>query len=494
MKRLGKVFLEAALIVVGVIMFTTTKVNTEKVSTSKMVSLSSTATTQSASGTANVAEYTERIEIAKLGIKSSVVKAFVQKYDTNKDGYLSYSERRQNGAHHYRKKAVITQEDVAILFKVFPEFYSFHWYTGNASKIKFPDTNNAGIEIISTYPSLVKINADVRVRELEYTYQGTKKATLDFKKASGYKNMRRITVKGKNIVGVTIPDKTTWFSIHNASISEYVLSGHSKLKNFSISGNKKLTKLTVTDCPKLYDIYCVENKLSKLSVSNCQNLQQLSCNDNKLKKIDFRKCKKINGLNCTNNQFSTIDVSWITKLDDFRCSGNNLSSLNLKNNPKLTALECANNKLHTLSLSANKKLRTLVCFGNKFNRINLSANKKLNIFHIGSNYTLLQDVRPEVQTYMFMKRGQKLNLASYASSLRKAKFNRYITDEDFGVVYGIAVSKKGIATMDKAKAEKNRYYYGDFFAKAEKKSYYFHIIEGENSKCDYNDLYAVLYN
>lgn len=503
MKKRRKGFWVVAVIVIGVMMSATTKGYTKEISAKNTQQGASASTTQpTTSSTMSSAtpssaipvsdawdpttDYRSR-EIAKLGIMSSGVMAFVKKYDTNKDGFLDVYERGEKGPHSFEKKYAISQGDVNILCEVFPGINRFRWNTGELLEITIPSKGWQSLEIISKAPSLVKVNADSSVSFISYIYEGTQKIALDLKNASGYKDVKRISVKGKNIIGLSMPENIESFEVDGASISQYVVSGYSKLSNFSFGNSKMLKKLTIKNCPKLTSLVCSKNQVSLLSISGCPNIKSLSCQNNKIKKLKLGAYKKLEALECTKNKISKIDVTKLGNLSSFDCSGNNISKLNVKHNPKLASLMCANNKIKKLSLASNKKLHSLVCFGNKFKHINISHNKNLHYFHIGSNYTLLQDTRPEVRTFMYMRRGQKLNLVSYAPFWKNARFKAYTEEEHYGV-YGVSISKNKMVTMKKAK---NKYhYYGDFSTSVGKKTYYICAQEGENRKCDYDNIFA----
>lgn len=137
-----------------------------------------------------------------------------------------------------------------------------------------------------------------------------------------------------------------------------------------------LTKLDVSKCPALVNLYCCYNNISSLDVSKCSALTKLRCDENNLTSLDVSKCTALTELHCGVNNLTSLDVSKCTALTILSCGNNNLTSLNVSKCTALTELHCSSNNLTSLDISKNTALTFLNCRDN-----NLSASALNKIFN-----------------------------------------------------------------------------------------------------------------
>ena len=109
-----------------------------------------------------------------------------------------------------------------------------------------------------------------------------------------------------------------------------------------------LTKLDVSKCPAIVNLYCGDNNISSLDVSKCTALTKLECYANNLTSLDISKNTALTHLRCSTNYISSLDVSKCTALTYLECHENKLTSLGIGKNTALTNLYCGDNYISSL--------------------------------------------------------------------------------------------------------------------------------------------------
>lgn len=97
--------------------------------------------------------------------------------------------------------------------------------------------------------------------------------------------------------------KLIWFG-GNDFKGKVSLKGFENIEHFYsgiIKGDGAVRELTVSDCPKLKKLECVNYNLRKLDISKCPELEELFCYDDNLKKLDVSKCPKLEYLSADEN-------------------------------------------------------------------------------------------------------------------------------------------------------------------------------------------------
>ena len=146
-----------------------------------------------------------------------------------------------------------------------------------------------------------------------------------------------------------------------------------------------LTKLDVSKCPALVNLYCGDNNISSLDVSKCTALTKLECYANNLTSLDISKNTALTHLRCSTNYISSLDVSKCTALTKLSCSDNNLTSLDVSKNTALTELSCGGNNLTSLDVTNNIILIDLSCGNNNLTSLDVSKNTALTYLHCENN-------------------------------------------------------------------------------------------------------------
>ncbi|NDW18450.1 T9SS C-terminal target domain-containing protein [Dysgonomonas sp. 216] len=148
----------------------------------------------------------------------------------------------------------------------------------------------------------------------------------------------------------------------NTNLVNLILNDNELLTSVKVSDNAFLSKLNLNDCPRLEDnasllsssmveltefsaansftavnipslpklnkieLACSgSKKLTSLTVGNCPQLSYVACSGNSLTSLDLSGCPSLQSLKCSNNQLSTLEVSTsITTMDVVDCSNNKL--------------------------------------------------------------------------------------------------------------------------------------------------------------------------
>jgi hypothetical protein len=155
------------------------------------------------------------------------------------------------------------------------------------------------------------------------------------------------------------------------------------LKEIDVSGCKDLIYLNVG-----YDGVCHKNRLTKLDISNNPKLKTLICSNNLLSELDVSNNPDLECLFCPMNQISEIDLSNNICLKQLEIWCNQLTSIDVSHCETLTILDFALNQLTEISLEHNRLLVELNASKNLLNFLNLSNNPALKILIIKDMPTL----------------------------------------------------------------------------------------------------------
>ena len=215
-----------------------------------------------------------------------------------------------------------------------------------------------------------------------------------------------------------------------------------------------LTKLDVSKCPAIVNLYCGDNNISSLDVSKCTALTYLECHENKLTSLGIGKNTALTNLYCGDNYISSLDVSKCTALTELSCGSNNLTSLDITKNTALTELSCGGNNLTSLDVSKNTALTKLWCHHNNLTSLDVTNNIMLIDLSCGNNNLTSLDVSKNTAlTYLHCENN---NLS--ASALNKIfndlpqgkKWNEYGQKKQSTISIG---NNPGTNTCDKSIAE-----------------------------------------
>lgn len=177
---------------------------------------------------------------------------------------------------------------------------------------------------------------------------------------------------------------------------------------FSTQGEEALAAYGVTY--NLFDGDC-EGTLTKLDVSNCPKLKKVFCDNNKLSQIITEGSSNITELHLSKNFLTDLTVAELERLTKLKVTDNRLKALYVSNNTNLVDLFCGKNEIKTLSLDENTRLSVLLCNDNAIEAIDLSKlTKCLKEININNNKLEVLDLYQPKNTYIlrFINCGKNL--------------------------------------------------------------------------------------
>ena len=139
-----------------------------------------------------------------------------------------------------------------------------------------------------------------------------------------------------------------------------------------------LSELTFgTDNATLNSLDCINNSLQGLDLRHLTGLQTLHCGDNALTLLDTSKNSKLKYLHVENNELKSLGLSANIGLTELLCYGNQLWELDLSNFSELAILWCYDNNLTSLKVNNCTKLGQLRCDNNTLTSLDI-RNTALN--------------------------------------------------------------------------------------------------------------------
>lgn len=165
------------------------------------------------------------------------------------------------------------------------------------------------------------------------------------------------------------------------SVGSLDLSNCRKLKTLWID-RSGINILDISNCTKLesLDITGNTNVFNRMKWTELNNLKELRCVKQSITSFDMSKFPSLETLICPSNRLTELDLrySLIKKLD---CSFNKLTSITL--NSGIRELRCDNNQLKSLDVNGLTDIHSIDCTGNDIKTINL---KKLPAFWRDAKY------------------------------------------------------------------------------------------------------------
>lgn len=136
--------------------------------------------------------------------------------------------------------------------------------------------------------------------------------------------------------------------IKELDISDEELEGELKIEGFidledlECNDNKKLTKLKLSNLPKLGSVSANNCQLTSIEIEDCPKTNFIDAENNKLSKLEISSCSNLVSLNCSNNELTELDIKKCSNLCELDCHNNQLTELDLTGNNKIYSLECGN--------------------------------------------------------------------------------------------------------------------------------------------------------
>jgi Leucine-rich repeat (LRR) protein len=169
------------------------------------------------------------------------------------------------------------------------------------------------------------------------------------------------------------------------------------LEHLEIEGDYAagLLSLNVSANPQLRTLIIRNNPLTSIDISANHELAQFVAKENKLEAVDFSGNPLLEVIELGGNPLTMFDIAHLKHLRELRC-GSALSILDVTGNPELQLLECTDNRREGFSLpidvTHNPKLEYLSVSNNNLTEIDLSQNPMLGYLSIGSNLLTKLDI------------------------------------------------------------------------------------------------------
>ncbi len=115
------------------------------------------------------------------------------------------------------------------------------------------------------------------------------------------------------------------------------------------------------------------NPLEQLVLPRMEQLAILDCQCCELTKLDVTQCPRLNKLRCFLNKLTTLDLSNKPRLAELEAHDNLFTDLNLSGTDSLNVMDISNNQLTRLDLSSQKNLHCIAIGGNPMDEAQMNA-------------------------------------------------------------------------------------------------------------------------
>lgn len=200
---------------------------------------------------------------------------------------------------------------------------------------------------------------------------------------------------GMNNGAMTDDDGITKIDVSNNPKLETLSVYYLNLSELDVTNNPSLKKLDFGMCchtrwgdltpiehidlsrnPELEELNCASSNypgfgLDELDVSNNPKLKRLTTYGNpKLGSLDLSRNPELKTLNCCHNSLSALDVTKCPKIDTLYCAYNEIGTLDLTQSAELVWINCQNNRIDKLDVS-NTKIGYLMAPDNRIASVNM---------------------------------------------------------------------------------------------------------------------------
>ncbi|WNE41206.1 MAG: Serine/threonine-protein kinase PknD [Mycoplasmataceae bacterium] len=170
----------------------------------------------------------------------------------------------------------------------------------------------------------------------------------------------------------------------NKSVQEYLdcfypLEQRNTVTKLSISWEKIIGSLDLSNFVNLEELNCSGNQLTILILSFNSKLKRIECSSNQLTELDLNSCSFLEHLDCSNNQLKELIISLNDKLISIDCSRNQLKNLILPISNGIEKIDAWNNLLNSFDFFKlnSQKITHLNLQNNDFKTIEVTVFSKL---------------------------------------------------------------------------------------------------------------------
>lgn len=197
--------------------------------------------------------------------------------------------------------------------------------------------------------------------------------------------------------------KLTILEAEGTAIKELDLSQNKKLKLLTCN-NSKISALDLSQATELEYLTCYSLNLKRLDLSQCTQLKELDCSVNpEMTELILPKTKTLYSLNCSDCAIQKLDTKELTDLSVLNCSNCQLGALDVTGMKELTTLNCSNNKIQELKgVESLTQILHLNCSQNPITTLSLEKSSKIVFvdvnqtdFHVCKLNALYESLRPK---------------------------------------------------------------------------------------------------
>lgn len=250
------------------------------------------------------------VTINEANFPDPIFRTFVETYDTDQNGTLSYEE------------------------------------AGNGYIFEFSNCDLEDLTGIQYFYDLAMLSC---------SYTNLSSLDVSNMKSLSVLRISRNKIKTLNVSGATSLSRL--FCSYN-ELSEIDLSGAPSLKVFSAIFNN-LTSINITGLSKLTNVNLQKNNLTALDFQSAKNLEYLICSSNKLTSLNVQNLNKLKELNFFMNQLTTINLTGLDNLQSLNASYNQLKTIDVNALKLLSDLHVSSNQFQSLDIHGLEKITYL---------------------------------------------------------------------------------------------------------------------------------------
>ncbi|SMO48965.1 DUF7619 domain-containing protein [Flavobacterium nitrogenifigens] len=210
----------------------------------------------------------------------------------------------------------------------------------------------------------------------------------------------------------------------NNDISLINLNGLDNLLTLSCYNNN-LSNLDISNLSKLETLACSGNNLTSLDFSKSLNLKAVDLDGNYFASLEIKNLPKLETFDCTySTQLTKLEMSNLPKLKYLYCYKSKIETLSLDNIPELFGLYCEDNQIRELNLSQYLNLDRIYISNNPIEFLNLKNGKKASEFRASNlslvKYACVDDF--EIDNIKYELNSAKYEINTYCSFTPGGKF------------------------------------------------------------------------
>ncbi|MDE6278323.1 MAG: hypothetical protein K2M06_09500 [Muribaculaceae bacterium] len=195
--------------------------------------------------------------------------------------------------------------------------------------------------------------------------------------------------------------------------SPFSLGNYPKLRYLTLSHNKGIHSVDVSECPEMEQLYIDDCNFTSIDISACPELNTLNIADNKIKSLDLGNNKKISALMVNGNPLTELNLDLVPAVKTLNVSDTKISRLDLMKSYFLDTFRASNTLLEFLDFNGLQ--------ADRVRTIDLRNNP--NFTYESMAYTL--------RTLPVARKAYSTNLFLEGSNAEKADID-YVTSTDMG--------------------------------------------------------------